>query len=403
MNSSLSQWQKMEQSEKSVFYTEHLLPFIVEKYELDTIPEEIIEPDVLISTVGTSIEPICLTYSLLRPKYLVLLHTKTTVEQADQIFDLFRLRPSIAKAHEIDETSPHRFYQKIKDIRKELKNDSKIVIDLTGGQKTMSAMAAMAGTVINGKLVYVRSERDKKAGFQIPGSERLEIIRNPYSLQGDQHIEEMISLFNSRQFKSCEMICNQIAERLDGDDRFRLLAVLAKGMFHRNNLDLSDALDFFEAFIKKSEEKECLNRYALNLKLMVTFLEPMSLVDRGSDIINHIIVSKSNEEAILPGIIFVFNLYSLAIEELKINNSPDTASLLFYRTFELFIQIVFAFEYKTKTKALKYSKLPLNEKEITDRVIGYYSKIYGVTNKKKNLSYDVGLLEGAAILKALDT
>jgi hypothetical protein len=171
------------------------------------------------------------------------------------------LKPSIAKAHEIDETCPHRFYQEIKKIRKSFENGSKVVIDLTGGQKTMSAMAAMAGTVINSKLVYVRSQRDSKKFYQIPGSENLEIIRNPYSLQGDAHIEELISLFNSRQYRSCEIICNQISERLDGDDRFRLLAVLAKAMFHRNNLDLLDSLGCLKEFINKTEEKECLNNH----------------------------------------------------------------------------------------------------------------------------------------------
>lgn len=90
---------------------------------------------------------------------------------------------------QIHETNPLGMYREIKRAFLEWGRPDKLYIDFTGGTKSMSAAAAMAGALIHVQLVYVGTQ-NYLSDFRKPkpSSETLCYISNFYICwQGDMN------------------------------------------------------------------------------------------------------------------------------------------------------------------------------------------------------------------------
>ena len=171
----------LEQRKKAdKYYEEYLMRPIVEDYKernSDLVFEQV---DYLILSVGTSYEPLILNISLLHPRRILFLYTAETEKVLDKIVRYLRLEVTDYQKNQVEATDSLSIYHEIKKVYLSWDRPAKVYIDFTGGTKTMSAAAALAGSLIGVQLIYVGTQ-SYLTDFRKPepGSEELFYIDNP--------------------------------------------------------------------------------------------------------------------------------------------------------------------------------------------------------------------------------
>jgi hypothetical protein len=179
----LSEWMELAKSgnfeEAQQLYFEKLLPVIADGFSVK-YSKLLQEDELLISILGFSPEPIILTAKAMKPKNHVIITTGLNQEveniiesHLDGNFKLIRLK---------DE----QFITMYKTLKEQLilNKHSKVVLDITGGKKSMVASASIFGKDYGCKIVYVDfDEYIKELRKPKPGSEKLNLV---YDLRRDQ-------------------------------------------------------------------------------------------------------------------------------------------------------------------------------------------------------------------------
>lgn len=201
------QWMQLERKtlkqreEADNFYEKKMMKLIIQEYIQRN--EEKVEDEVeyLIVSVGTSYEPIVLNISLLKPTQILFLYTDKTKKYLDKIVKTCKLELSSILMRRVHDTNPLDIYREIKHAYLEWEQPDRMYIDFTGGTKSMSAAAAMAGAMVNVRLVYIGTS-DYLADFRKPkpGSEEFHYIANPLRVFGDLEIEKSVILFEEKNY-----------------------------------------------------------------------------------------------------------------------------------------------------------------------------------------------------------
>ncbi len=187
------------------FYEENLMELIKEdflKRNKDDIFEEV---EHLVISVGTSYEPIVLNISLLSPKHILFLYTDISEQTLNKVIQHSALNPSDYEKRKVSAVDPLDIYREVKNAYLLWNKPEKMYIDITGGTKTMSAAAALAGAIVDVQLVYVSTD-DYMVDFRKPrpGSEQISYIENPLAVFGDLEIDKAYELMREFNFQGAK-------------------------------------------------------------------------------------------------------------------------------------------------------------------------------------------------------
>ncbi len=340
------QWKSLErktqkQREKAEDFYESKLMKLIEEAFLENNRDKLYEEtEYLIMSVGTSYEPLVLNIRLLQPKKILFLYTQKTECVLEKIVRHCELDATRFSKRRVNETDPLDIYREIKDAYLRWNQPQKIYIDFTGGTKSMSAAAAMAGAVINVQLVYVGTQ-EYLTDFRKPnpGSEHLYFISNPMEVFGDLEIEKAFALFDQYNYAGAR---EKLAELKDSvptpDVRQQLTFVYDLARTY----EYWDALDFPHAY-----ESICRLTFALqrDAKINRTFLmmDFYPAIKRQEGILKNLNEMSGmlrqrknmdilkNKSYIIP---LMFTMYTNA-EIRRRQEKYDTATLLFYRLLEM--------------------------------------------------------------------
>lgn len=121
---------------------------------------------------------------------------------------------------------------------------SEVLVDYTGGTKTMSAALVLAATEWFGQFSYVGGEQREKNGLGVTqeGHEMLHLQPNPWSELAIREVERARDLWEGCQFEVAARILRAIAPRAPRPRRFEALADLADGLASRHRLDFRGAV-----------------------------------------------------------------------------------------------------------------------------------------------------------------
>ncbi len=218
MNKDLAQateaWKKLERKtvkQRQIaeeYYSKHLMKLIEEEFIEHNQEKVYEEVECLIMSVGTLYEPLSLSIQLLKPKKILFLYTEQTETILNKIVKYCRLNISNIYKSRVNETEPTDIYREIKKAYLDWNKPQKLYIDFTGGTKAMSVAAAMAGSFIKVRLIYVGTN-DYLVDFRKPnpGSETLYYISNPIEIFGDMEIEKAFTLFSQYNYSGvCEKL-----------------------------------------------------------------------------------------------------------------------------------------------------------------------------------------------------
>lgn len=156
-------------------YYDKLFPVVIEKFKA-SYEKVLTKNGILFSILGYSPEPIILMAKTVEPNRHFIFTSNDKSDGNEQ------LEKFLNSEYEIINFSDESFSAIYKCLKEQLvlNPSSEIVIDITGGKKSMVASAAIFGKDYNCKIVYVDfSDYIKELRKPMPGSELLNIVYDP--------------------------------------------------------------------------------------------------------------------------------------------------------------------------------------------------------------------------------
>jgi CRISPR-associated protein (TIGR02710 family) len=251
------QWQKLDAKAREQFFAEVFAPKFIPHFQSLPISglDSSAVPKALISILGLSWQPVALMAARIAPEHLLIIGTsesfKTTLGGED-VLDLIARISGVARRCIERELVPSEgelhIYEAIKKFYdKHGYKPEDVVIDPTGGKKSMSASAALAGFLLDSRMVYV----DCKQYFnRIPlaGTEYPRMIQNPLHVFGDREISRAAAAFDRGDYSEAEHIAAAFKERLPNAKSTLLLAII-QAYRHWNQFQFGQAHKNFSAAI----------------------------------------------------------------------------------------------------------------------------------------------------------
>jgi hypothetical protein len=156
-------------------YNSKILPNVIELFA-SKYSQVLNEDELLISILGFSPEPIILTAFAMKPKKHLILSTGKNLKAESTLSNYLK------ESYELIRVTNESFSSIYASLKEQMKKHSysKIVIDITGGKKSMVASAAIFAKDKACKLVYVDfAEYLQELRKPKPGTEILNLVYDP--------------------------------------------------------------------------------------------------------------------------------------------------------------------------------------------------------------------------------
>ena len=342
-------WMAMErktfaQREKAErYYETHLMQPIIENYKErngDMIFEEV---DYLILSVGTSYEPLVLNISLLQPKKILFLYTSATEKILNKIVKILDLNAETYQKSIVEATDSLSIYYEIKRAYITWERPLKVYIDFTGGTKTMSAAAALAGSIIDVQLVYVGTDH-YLPDFRKPepGSERLFYIDNPIEAFGDLELEKIFALIERYNYAGASEKLIGLKENIPDPlnrQQINFMYLLVKVYEHWDALEFEAATAGMEQLLKELKRDYRMHKKILMMDFQPVLDQQFKVLQQLNRIPDYIKEKRQVEILKNDSMMFalMFTMHENAVRREK-QEKYDMATLLLYRLLEMIEQ-----------------------------------------------------------------
>lgn len=135
--------------------------------------------------------------------------------------------------------------KKIPELLKEHKIDpEEVLVDYTGGTKTMSAALVLAAVECFKNFSYVggKQRTNDGTGIVMDGQEKWIYQLNPWKELAVREIEKAIALWNEYLFDAAANIIEEAAKLVPQKEKFKTIAKIARGMAARHHFNFNSAV-----------------------------------------------------------------------------------------------------------------------------------------------------------------
>ncbi len=330
----------------------------------------------LISLLGFSPQPVILFLKAVKPEKVLFLYSEDTEPLLDTIQKWTGLTLSQVEKKGVDSSDPTGVYQAIKEFTSS-RNPKEILLDITGGKKSMVGGAAMAGNFMSIDTGYVDYERYLSDLRQPePGSEYPNILKNPFYVLGDIEMEKAKEAFNHYNFSRCLEILNCLEERVEDIWGIRKLKSLAEIYVEIEAFNFPKALVLVENFMGRYSEDQ-----------RVAEIEK---VRERRDLLSILLNDSHSDHAPY----YCINCY-FSGDRLGERSLFDVAVFMMYRTIEMIL-----------TFTLKEARIdpsnPIYPQAITNDIFNEkLKKVFEKDYYEKDLPRKIGLMDSAIILSII--
>ncbi len=251
-----ARWREADRATRMRIYVEDLVPEFAELFAglpLDGAPEGLPKPEWLVSVLGFSWQPLALLARWAKPRRMLIIGTTDSFEprnhgHADplaRIAEVSGLAPAQLAPRRVPDSGEAEIYRCVKEFLRESGVDSKrTAIDPTGGKKSMSVAAGLAGFLEGVPLIYVDNGEYESAGrAPVPGSEYPRLLTNPLEVFGDAELERIRSLLAGGHFSEASHRASDLADRLYEPREAEALQAAAEGYGAWEGFRFRDARD----------------------------------------------------------------------------------------------------------------------------------------------------------------
>jgi len=241
--------------------------------------------------------------------------------------------------------------QQLPQILKKWEVDPReLIVDYTGGTKTMSVALALATIDNSSNYTYIGGvERTKQGtGIVINGKEKMLHTENPWDELAVAERKEACLLFNRARYVAAANIFSKASERVSPEQKpfFEAMKTLTQGYDLWDRFKHKDATkrlyrskEVIEAFAAGSGKPEMLS-LANALKENISFLEK---------------VQNAQEQR---GLLLCYDLLANAKRRAELEDKFDDAIARLYRAIEALAQYRLEFKYGIKTSDVRAAQLP---------------------------------------------
>jgi CRISPR-associated protein (TIGR02710 family) len=232
-------------AQAAAFYREFLMKPLMANALARTQDKEQ-EVDLLISIAGFTPMTSIMTCHILKPKRVFLLTSAKAAEHMEEVLAWlydpqgggFSFRD--VSHNECPPTDPMRIYQIIKERVRSLGQDNpRVVIDITGGKKVMSAAAALCAWQMDLKLSYIESsDYDPELRMPVPGDEHLLLIQNPTNLFRDAETAALETLADKGAFDAAAIGFEKLSKQVTNPWHARIRDRICRLYNAWSNLDI---------------------------------------------------------------------------------------------------------------------------------------------------------------------
>ncbi|WP_067502168.1 hypothetical protein [Actinoplanes sp. TFC3] len=275
--------------------------------------------DLLISLSGFSPETTLLAFALTRPARILIITSEGTKKTIDAIWEKLAGKIKFSEIRHVtcDPVDPTSIYDIVlKEVRSLLAagRPPRVIIDITGGKKAMSAGAALAASQLDLPMCYIDSTFDPEIRQALPGSERLCVLPNPTALFGDKDLTAAMAMFGSGVYSGAHALFEKLSDSIAEPTRVRFLRDFAALYEAWCNLDVDGLPDLIVRVRDHLRE----NRMALAVPVARRITNQLEFAEAlaGRD-----------------GPTMLLNFFLLG-EHYRAQGRHDFAALLYYRSIE---------------------------------------------------------------------
>ncbi|MGC8743938.1 MAG: TIGR02710 family CRISPR-associated CARF protein [Verrucomicrobiia bacterium] len=212
----------------------------------------------ILTSVGGSPAPIIYIIKQHKPEHLWFFCSSYSREVAENILSEVKKESGYspnARFIEVDQFETLgpcylELRKKIPELLKEHKiNPEEVLVDYTGGTKTMSAALVLAAMERFQNFSYVggKERSNNGLGVVIDGKEKWLYQQNPWQEFAIREIERAIYLWNNYLFDAAAKIIWDISKKVPAKLRFEAIAEFATGTEERNRFNFKQAINHYRA------------------------------------------------------------------------------------------------------------------------------------------------------------
>lgn len=308
-------------------------------------------------SVGGSPAPVKYMLEKYKPEWVWYFCSEDSKKIADEIHSSLSWKPGrlFITVERFEEIAP--CYKELREKIPELLKFTRVcpeevIVDYTGGTKTMSAALVLAGVEFFKNFSYIggRQRTGEGLGVVLDGKEVAFYQTNPWSELGVREIERAKDLWNNYLFEAAADVLEKSAELVPNRLKFKTIAKIAKGLAARHRLDFKGADTIFQMVFKTISD----------IYPGQEFSNLVEFVQNSKEICH-----KCSDKRYLDNRVILRELLDNCIRTAKQRRFEDAAARL-YRAMELQIQIWL--EEKTNGAVKKgrcnFSQLPVELKEL---------------------------------------
>lgn len=231
-------WRTLSGNEQDELYAkEFAAPFarLFAELPLYGVSASLPKPRALVSVLGLSWQPVALMAAWCRPQRLLLLGTEDSLNlkvagegvlsMIARVADVDR---DIIEIRRVGDPGEADIYRAVRDFLTSGISAREVFINPTGGKKSMSASAALAGFLAGAPLVYV-DYTEYHGRIPVAGTEYPRLLTNPLEVLGDLELRDVFAAFNRSDFDEAEHLARRLSVRLYEPREAEALAELAAG------------------------------------------------------------------------------------------------------------------------------------------------------------------------------
>jgi len=252
--------------ERERFYFDKFAPLFVPLFAelpIHGAPAELPRPKALISVLGMSFQPVVLMAAWVRPEKMLLLATEKSARHSvdgrgvmDLLEELAGVAPESVEIRVLKAPLETSIYRNTREfMRKGAFGRRDVFLDLTGGKKTMSASAALAGFLYGLPIVYLDyTEYLPNGRTPLAGSEYPRLLENPLTILGDLERRSIFEAFNRGDYAEAARLAERLAERLYDPREAQCLMSLARACADWSSRRFPDALRGMRETLREIEK-----------------------------------------------------------------------------------------------------------------------------------------------------
>ncbi len=358
----------------------------------------------LVSVLGLSWQPVALIAAWTKPERILVLGTQESLNRkvgeemvSQTIARISGIPQGRFSFREVGDSDELGFYREVrKFIEKHRLGSHQVAIDPTGGKKSMSAAATLAGFLKGAWILYVDyAQYHPVKRIPLAGTEYPRLVRNPLEVFGDLEFEKVKEAYRAGNYEEAYHLSEDLAARLYEPREAEALSLLCRayGAWHRFNFEeahelmmkLTTHLRNFSSIGQWPWTRDLLSKTSAQCSVLKELAELTARLEKGQ--------KPSSLEEGLP---LVLN-HLAAAERYVSHHQTGAAMLLTYATLERYVDLCLWTFYGLDDENPDFSRLELDQNIYHE--IG--QQLHGKKYQKRELVGPISLSLGVQLLATL--